>query len=135
MKNLLSPKRAAHILIIIFIAIVVFHLLVIAGVVPSTIVWGGNLQDRQQLLIMESVSILLNLLMLAIACIYAGLIKISMNSAVLRALFWIMFVLFVLNTIGNLNAKTSLETYIFTPITFLLAILCFRIAAFGFAKP
>ena len=40
------------------------------------------------------------------------------------------FVLFFLNTLGNLTAKNVLETYIFTPLTLLLSIFCFRIAVF-----
>ena len=40
-----------------------FHLLVLAGVIPFDIVWGGNLKDKTQLYLMEGVSIAINLLM------------------------------------------------------------------------
>jgi len=41
---------------------------------------------------------------------------------------WAFVVLFAINTVGNVLSKTSLETIIFTPLTFLSAVLCFRIA-------
>jgi hypothetical protein len=40
---------------------------------------------------------------------------------------WAMFVLMILNTIGNLASSSFFETIIMTPITALLALLLFRI--------
>jgi len=134
MKKLLPLRIATHGLIIIFSLTIVFHLLVITGIIPSAIIWGGTISDTKQMIVMESISIALNLLMLAVVCTYAGIIRIAVNPTVLRIIFWIMFTLFLLNTIGNLAAKSSLETYIFTPLTLILTFFCFRIAAFGFEK-
>lgn len=41
--------------------------------------------------------------------------------------FWILFVLFLLNTFGNIFAKTTFEKF-FAVITFVLAILSLRLA-------
>jgi hypothetical protein len=45
----------------------------------------------------------------------------------LDAIILLFAVLFSLNTIGNLFAKSKFELYFFTPLTFILAVLCLRI--------
>ena len=111
------------------------HLLVMGGLISPAIVWGGNITSESHLWLMESVSIFINLLMLLFVLAYAGVLKVKLPTLVFKVGFWAMFVLFALNTLGNLAAKHALETYIFTPLTFLLALCCFRIAAYEFAKP
>ena len=128
MKKLLSLRIATSGLLVIFSLVIVFHLLVVIGIIPTDIVWGGNIRDKQRLWILESISITLNILMLLFVCAYAGIIKVKIHLTLVKVVFWILFVIFVLNTLGNIFAMNSLETYIFTPITFLLAIFCFRIA-------
>ncbi len=45
----------------------------------------------------------------------------------LRIIFWLMFFLFSLNTLGNLMAESMFEKALFTPVTLILAVLCLRI--------
>ncbi|MCC7298558.1 MAG: hypothetical protein IT244_09510, partial [Bacteroidia bacterium] len=61
--------------IFISISVLVFHFLVLLGVIPETIVWGGNIETKSQLYIMESVSILINLFMLFILLMKGNYIK------------------------------------------------------------
>jgi len=131
MQKLISIKAAVAIMLLITSATIVFHLLVMAGVFPPDIVWGGNITNRAELMVMESISIGINVVILLFVLAYAGKLKIKLAPSVAKGGFWFLFALFALNTIGNLLAKHSLETYIFTPITFLLALCCFRIAAFS----
>jgi hypothetical protein len=130
MKKLLSLRVAATGILLILSFIIIFHLLVISGVIPANIVWGGNVADQKKLWLMESISILVNIILLLFVGAYAGIIKVKMNAAVIKTGFWIMFVVFTLNTAGNLLAKNPLETYLFTPLTLLLSVFCLRIAAF-----
>ncbi|MBK6263741.1 hypothetical protein JKA74_01735 [Marivirga sp. S37H4] len=115
-------------LIIIFSLTIIFHLLVIVGVVPYEIVWGGRLTNHSQMLIFESVSITINLLMLWVVVSYAGFLRRKLNLKWLKVAFWVMFFLFSLNTIGNLNSSNQTEKMIFTPVTVLLAVFCLRLA-------
>jgi heme A synthase len=130
MKKMLPLGIAVNGIIIILSSIIIFHFLVLTGVIPFNIVWGGNLTSKTQLYTMEAISIAINTVMLLIILTYCGVIKSSINRKYIIGAIWCMFLLFVLNTLGNLMAKTSLETYIFTPLTSILAIFCFRIAAF-----
>lgn len=128
MKKLLSLKTATAGILIILSLIIIFHLLVISSLVPSAIVWGGTVVGENQLWVMESIAIAINLVMLLFVAVYAGIIKAKLHRTILKAGFWILFAFFLLNTLGNLLAMHSIESYIFTPLTLLLALFCFRIA-------
>lgn len=105
-------------------AIIVFHGLILAGVIPFDIVWGGRLTSPAQMLRMEAVSITLNLLMLAVIGVRAGLWGRSIPPRVITVVLWAMCALFLLNTAGNLLSHNQLEKIIFTPLTALLSLLC-----------
>ncbi len=112
----------------IFTLSIIFHLLVIMHLIPSTIVWGGRLENQQELLKFESISIALNVFFLLIMLIVYGSIKFKVQPIILCVLLWLMSGLFVLNTIGNLLAKSSIETMIFTPVTLLLSVFSLYLA-------
>ncbi len=119
---------ASRSLIIIFSAITVFHCLVLGGIVPFDIVWGGRLQHVTEMRTFEIVSIVLNLLMMAVVAIRSNMVSFPVRPGVIRILLWVMTGLFLLNTIGNLASVNETEKRIFTPITLLLSILCWRLA-------
>ena len=134
MKKILPLHFAVYGIVVILSAIILFHFLVIAGIIPSDIVWGGNITDKSELYTMEATSIALNCFMLSIILVYAGIIKVGLNRKLVIGFIWLMFLLFLLNTVGNLLAKNSLETYIFTPLTFILSIFCLRITTAELAR-
>jgi hypothetical protein len=112
----------------IFSLSILFHLLVIMKVIPSTIVWGGRIENQQELLKFESISIILNVFFLLILLMINTTIKVKVKPIVFRLVLWLMSALFILNTIGNLLAKSSIETMIFTPVTILLSIFSLYLA-------
>ena len=128
MKNFLSEKTAAYGILLILSCMILFHLLVMAGVIPYEIVWGGRLQNSSEMLRFEAISILSLLAMLFVAAVKAGLIRIPTKPVLLKVALWVMAVLFLLNTLGNLQAVTDTEKWLFTPLTFLLFLLCLRLA-------
>ena len=126
--NYISPRIATNGLLIIFSLVIFFHLLVLFGIIPFDMVWGGRLKDIDEMRRFEGVSIALNVLMLAIVAIYAGFLKLKLHQSILKITFWGMFVLFLFNTIGNLLALNNLETIIFTPLTAVLSLFSLRLA-------
>ncbi|WP_247232893.1 hypothetical protein [Telluribacter sp. SYSU D00476] len=128
MKDLITERFALNGLLTIISLTIVFHVLVVLGVIPFEIVWGGRLQDRSQMLAFEIVSLGINLFMLAIICVRAGIVRINVHPMLTRVIFWAMFGLFLLNTVGNIFSNNSLERLIFTPLTLILSIFCFRVA-------
>ncbi|WP_207491998.1 hypothetical protein [Aridibaculum aurantiacum] len=128
MKQLLSFRTAVYSTVTILSLIILFHILVITGVIPFGIVWGGRLTNHQQMVQFETTSILINLVMISIVATKAGWLIKQMNERIINILLWLMVGLFTLNTIGNIFAENKIEAIIFTPMTFLLAIFCIRMA-------
>ncbi len=123
------PFRAAiNLSIIILVLIIAFHILVVLQIIPYTIVWGGRLKSVTEMLRFEMASIILNALLIVIITIKSKYLKINIPSLIINVVLWIFVGLFSLNSIGNLFAKMTFETVVFTPVTFILAILCTRIA-------
>lgn len=123
----LPYKLSLNIMTLIFSLILVFHLLVLMQIIPYTIVWAGKLNSVTEMRNFESVSILLNLLMLLVILVKADYVKLGINQRILNSIIWTFVVLFCLNTIGNLFSKSIFELIVFTPLTFLMAFLCLRI--------
>ncbi|MBX2894118.1 MAG: hypothetical protein KF763_01655 [Cyclobacteriaceae bacterium] len=112
----------ARFFVALLTAIVLFHILVLAGVVPMEIVWGGRITTRTELVQFEVVSIMINLIMIFVVSHPAGFIQV-LKPVVVRWLLAVMAILFALNTIGNVMAVDPLERWIFTPLTALMCVL------------
>ncbi|PJZ53033.1 hypothetical protein [Leptospira adleri] len=123
-QNQEIKKNIGRILIALFSAIFCFHFLILIGVIPYTIVWGGRLENLQQMYGFEAVSILLNSFFLFVILMERRCIRRYFSNSVLKVILWGMVVLFFLNTLGNLNSLNQLESIVFTPITFLIALFC-----------
>jgi len=134
MKKLLPLQIAVYGVLGILSFIIVFHLLVIVGLIPFDIIWGGNISEKTEMYAMEAISIAVNMVMLFIVSVYSGIIKLNISHKLIIGAVWVMFVFFLLNTLGNLLAKKTIETYIFTPLTCILSIFCYRIAAFDYEQ-
>ena len=127
MKKLIPFKTAANINLIIFGLFVIFHVLVILGVTPQNIVWGGRLTSREELIQYEVLSIVL-----MSVCILITLWKAKYLPFKLRIIptigMWLLVPLFLFNTVGNIFAVTLFEKLVFTPMTILLALFSLRLA-------
>jgi hypothetical protein len=128
MDNFDTKRIATYGLLIILSLFVIFHLLILLRVIPFEMVWGGRLKNASQMLSFETVSIVINLIMLAGVGVYAGILQLKINPMVIKAGFGIMFVLFLLNTIGNLSSENEWEKMVFTPLTLLLSLFSLRLA-------
>lgn len=112
----------------LLIFVFAFHFLVLGGWIPFTIVWGGKLKTHDEMLAFESVSIAVNALLFAAIIMHQRMLPAKLLFKIARLFLFLFSGLFVLNTLGNLLAEMQLEAIIFTPITFLSAIFCLRIA-------
>ncbi len=109
-------------LIIIFSITGVFHLLVLAKVIPYTIIWGSRLKSDAAMYRFEIFSILVNFLFLMVVMVKIQLIPLNINHRFLNVILWLMLGMFILNTIANLTSRNFLEKVIFTPLTILLSV-------------
>ncbi len=127
MRRILPFRTAATVLLGLFALAIVFQLAVLSGLVPTEMVWGGQLEGDDQRTVMALVAIALLVLMIAIVQIRRGRIGRSIP-AVGKWGMWAIVVLFALNTVGNLVAEDLRETLIFTPVTLVAAMLAWRVA-------
>ncbi|MCX6179052.1 MAG: hypothetical protein NT163_06780 [Chlorobiales bacterium] len=115
-------------MVIIFLAGIVFHLLVLSGIVSYQMVWGGRLRSSSEMLWFEVVSVGLNFGFLVVALAESGVLMIRGSGKVLKIIVWVMVGVFCVKIIGNIASINSAEKMIFTPVTGLLAVLSFVLA-------
>lgn len=127
MKNLISLKSAGNILLILFGALVVFHIIILLDWLPSTPVWGGQAGAPANLRTLETISLIFTILFAAVVAAKIGYLGVSKFQRVTNILLWIIFAYLLLNTAGNIASSSSLETLIFTPLTILAALLVLRL--------
>lgn len=126
--NKISLKITFLLLNTLFSIIIVFHLLVILGLIDFKYIWGGRINNIEEMYVFETISIVLNLLFIFLISLYKKLIEQNKSLKVLKYLFLAVSLLFFVNTIGNIFAVNKLEMLIATPLTFVLSILCFRLS-------
>jgi len=108
------------------LAIILFHVLILVKIIPYKITWGGRLKNDSQMYAFEIISILINLFLSLVLLIKANMVRDIFSSKTVDIILWIFLLLFMLNTIGNLFAKTLLEKC-FTFLTIVSAALIFQI--------
>jgi hypothetical protein len=130
MKKLISAKSAANVLLVAMGALAVFHVLVLAKVLPSDIVWGGRMGDAPDinLVVLETTALLVTLLFALIIAAKAGYVRLPKLRMVVHIGAWIVFAYFTLNIIGNLASSASVEKLVFSPISIVLSALALRLA-------
>jgi len=125
--NLISQKLALNIMLALLSLVMIFHLSVLTQLISYTIVWAGKLKTVEEMRRFESISILLNCFFMTVLLLKGNYIKSKIPVKLLNIVLWIFVAIFALNTVGNLYAETKFELYVFTPLTFISALLCLRI--------
>ena len=128
MKNLISFKLAGNLVVTIIVLLIIFHILLLLGIVSSDIVWGGKAADKATIIKLEIFSLVTSLIFLIVIC---AKLRQSINMKfrkVTNIAVWIIFGYFLFNIVGNLVSEVTLEKLIFTPITIILSLLLFRLA-------
>ncbi len=119
----LTKQLALKILIGLFIAVIIFHLLIVFQVIPYTIVWAGKLKTIDEMYAFEVASISINVFLVAVLLLKGNYVKHRISDKIFNAILWIFVALFALNTIGNLLAETLFEKIVFTPLTLVSSVL------------
>ena len=130
MKKLIKFETAGKVAIALYLLFIVFHLLILLNLIPnaSEIVWGGRIETREELVQFELLSAdsFFFLLRCLQQCGSGVPIHAPWLNALSRVVMWILFVLFLVNTVGNLMAISNFEKF-FAIITGLLAVCSLRL--------
>ncbi len=119
-------NNAIKIFLGLLILIVLFHLCIITKIIPYDITWGGRLTNDIEMYIFETISILINVFLSWVLLMKGNFVKYKFSNQLVNVILWIFFVIFILNTIGNIFAKTFFEKY-FSILTGISAILIWNI--------
>jgi len=128
MKRLISAKLAANVLLISLGFLLIFHLLVLFRLLPSTTVWGGQaVVSPRDLIGLELVAFVVTLLFTAIIAAKASYIPVGRFKMIATIGVWLVFAYLLLTTLGSLASGITVEKLIFAPITIVLALCAFRL--------
>ena len=114
------------ILLGVLFSVILFHICIIVKIIPYNIAWGGRLTNDNEMYVFESISILINLFLSWLLLMKGEFVQFKFPNKTINLILWIFFALFILNTVGNLFAKTNFEK-LFALLTGLSAILIWNI--------
>jgi hypothetical protein len=126
---MIGTRASANALLVGLSLLAVFHLLMMLGVFPEDIAWGGGAGSSGSMLLLEVTALVVTLLFALVVAARAGYLGPQLQGRPAAVAMWIVFGYFVLNTAGNLASPSSLESAVFTPVSVILALLALRLAA------
>ena len=105
----LNDKTIGVILAIFSSFGLVFGFLAVVGVVSSKYVWGGRVTDRNQLVMFELATLVVNCLILWVIAMRVGFLKARLSAKFIRYILIFLMLVMILNTLGNIAAQTTVE--------------------------
>lgn len=123
----LKLKHAGLVLIILPALLIVFHICIFLKLIPSNIVWLGQVSSESSSAIMAIVSIVINGILIFCSIVQLQYFKNKTAHAIVEKMLPFVFWYLVGNTVFNLFSKSSFEVYFFTPILIILTICFYRI--------
>ena len=126
----LIPLRLASLGLLGSLALVlVFHGLVIGGVLPAGLVWGGMaVGDHVNFLLLEAVALAVTLLFMTLVLFRSGVFERGRTSIMVTTGIWLMFGYLTLSAVANVASGTQFDNWFFAPGSAILAILTLRLA-------
>ncbi len=107
--------------------VIIFHILIIIKVIPYSIVRWGRLTTDAEMYKFESVSLAINSLILLLVSMKWWFIKYFLPAKFVNVLLRWLFYLLIWNTIANIFSETLFEAVFFTILTWLIAVLIYRL--------
>ncbi len=116
-------------MLISFGLLAIFDILILFNLVPSNIVWGGQIKEpANNLIVLELIALVVTFIFAIIIAAKLEYIKASRFKKSVNLGVWLIFAFLILNTLGNLASGVSFENLIFAPITLVLAFCALRLA-------
>jgi hypothetical protein len=125
-----TARVAGNVATIGFLAVMVLQLLLVLGILPITMAWGGTQTVLTPGLRLAGIAAVVILGIFAyIIRRRAGLTARGRTSGLIRFLAWVITGYMALNTLGNFASSSTGETLLFGPISVVLALSCLVVAA------
>jgi len=132
MKRIISFDTSVMFSLFLLGMLILFHGCILIGIlffdaIPTDFLWGGKMTSVSQLLNFEIVSLLTSSIFFFLLLIRSKWLNLPKLMGIARIAMWVVFFIFLLNTIGNLMATNSFEKW-FAISTGVLSFLFLRIA-------
>lgn len=127
MKKVITAQRASQILTVILGLMILFHLLVIIGIVPASWVWGDK-APRESILPLELIAIVITFSFILFLKIKMRYVNMGQKNKPVNVVLWIIAAFLAFNALANLISSATVENIIFAPLALLMAILTIRLA-------
>ncbi len=129
LDKVFPAKVASALLLAALAALLVFHVLVVAGLLPADIVWGGIvINDRANFYWLEALAVVVTLGFATLVLMKTGVVPTDRARVIPTVGLWLVFGFLVLNAVGNLASGVSLENWFFAPVAIVLALVALRVA-------
>ena len=126
------PRKAAIIAGVVLVLLILFQLLLAAGLPLGRAAWGGEHRVLPANLRWGSVFAVLILAIAAyVVLAQAGLIARGVGTKPVRVATWFFACYFTLNTVMNALSDSAPERYIMTPVSAVLVVCFFLAGWFG----
>jgi hypothetical protein len=122
----MSLKKYLNTFLGLLSVIILFHIAIVVKIIPYDIAWGGRLQNDSEMFVFEAASIAINLFLVTVLLMKGHYLSFRFQERTINIILWVFFSLFILNTIGNIFAKTTFEKS-FSILTLLFAFLIWAI--------
>ncbi|MFT7034705.1 MAG: DNA integrity scanning protein DisA with diadenylate cyclase activity [Cyclobacteriaceae bacterium] len=107
----MNSRTAIKLMLWMLGSVMLFHFSIILKIVPYEITWGGRLENDREMYAFETISVIINLFLYAILLIKGKYIKEVISTRIVNISLWFFLIVFGLNTIGNVIAKTTFEKF------------------------
>ena len=128
MRTPVRARFAGLTLIVLFCLLAVLHVLVMAGLVPGEIVWGGRAAASGNVMVMEAAALLVTLLFVAIVALRLRALASPGLRVSVRVAMWVVVAYLALNLVANLASSVGTESLVFAPLTLVMLLLAVRVA-------
>ena len=105
----MTSKLTIKIMLWLITIITLFHLAILTKIIPYEITWGGRLENDSEMYVFETISIIFNIFLGLVLSIKDERLPALIPMKVINIILWVFLILFGLNTIGNIFAKTLFE--------------------------
>ena len=122
----MNSKIQVKIFLGLLFSVILFHISIILKIIPYNIAWGGRLTNDNEMYVFESISMLINVFLSWLLFMKGEFVKFKFQNNTVNIILWVFFGLFIVNTVGNIFAKTNFEK-LFAILTGLSAILIWNI--------
>ena len=123
----ISVRYAATLMMVFLSISVLFHLLILSGVIPYKLVYSGLLDTELQMVMYAVSTIMALIAVICVISVRGGYMKPFVSKQALNATLWLLIAIFIVGAAGILFSKTTLEMILFTPPALISAILCYRL--------